>query len=117
MEYTFYTKILDTTGDLFFLIKTEINILQNFGDDNWNPKKVQSIINGIEQSKTKPKGEEYIWANEDVTVNANEDGILLIDMMAQRAGIYDPDIITLYLEHNEFINFLQDFKKFIEENS
>ncbi len=117
MEYTFYTKTLDTTEGLFFLIKTKTNVLQNFGDSDWTPQKAQEIIDGIEQSKTKTKGEEYIWANEDLTVHANKNGILLVDMMAQRAGIYDPDSITLRLEHNEFIAFLQDFKKFIEENN
>ena len=114
MKYKF-----KNNGDWSYVIIEEANysIIERFTNFGWTPEKVQEIINGIEQSKTKPKGEEYIWANEDVTVNANENGILLIDMMAQRAGINDPDIITLQLEHNEFINFLQDFKKFIEENS
>ena len=119
MNYIFYTKTIDTTNTTYYLvdIKDDNTILTNLDFTIKNFSELKTLINGIEQSKTKPKGEEYIWANEDVTVNANENGILLIDMLAQRAGIYDPDIITLRLEHNEFITFLQDFKKFIKENS
>ncbi|MBB4806955.1 hypothetical protein HNP38_002251 [Chryseobacterium defluvii] len=117
MKYTFNTN--ENLGDIVYIIKTKdpYLILQRFSDAYWTPKKIQKIIEGLEQSKTKPKGEEFLWGNEDVNLYANENGVLLIDVMAQRAKQYDPDVITLRLTHEEIINFLRDFKKFVEENS
>ncbi len=37
--------------------------------------------------------------------------------MAQRAGETDQDKLGLQLTHQEFIQFLQDFKNFVEQNS
>lgn len=117
MKYKFIKK--KVSNSVYFLIETNNNnnILENFGDSGWTSEKIQKIIKGIEDSKTKPKGEEYLWGNEDVNLYANQNGVLLIDVMAQRVGHHNPDDITLRLTHNEIIQFLQDFKKFVEENS
>ena len=117
MMYKFKTK--KNLGDIFFLIEFEETdyILTRFSDFFWTPQKAQEIINGVEESKTKEKGEEYYWGNEDMDLYANKNGILLIDEMAQRVGEYDPDKITLRLTHDEFLTFMEDFKAFIEENS
>lgn len=118
MKYNFIKKIVETTNSVYFLIETDDNNqLENFGDSGWTSSKIQKIIDGLEDSKTKPKGEEYLWGNEDVNLYANENGVLLIDVLAQRAGQHNPDDITLRLTHGEIIQFLQDFKKFVEENN
>ncbi|WP_452221619.1 hypothetical protein [Lacinutrix salivirga] len=117
MNYKFYTNILDTTNELFYLIKTEIGVIQNFGNSNWTSGKALKIIEGIEQSKEREKKDEYIWANEDITLYANKNGVLLVDMLAKRGGETALEIITLQLTHDQFIKFLKDFKTFIEENS
>lgn len=98
-------------------VEGDNDTLTNFSNSGWTSEKVQKIINGIEDSKTKPKGEEYAWGNEDVNLYSNENGVLLIDVLAQRGKQYDPDIITLRLTHEEILTFLNDFKKFVEENS
>jgi len=118
MKYTFYKEIINEIVTLGIMPKEKkYKILFRFGDSGWTPTKVQEIINGIEASKEKPKGEEYIWANEDVTVYSNKNGVLLIDMISQRFGIHDPDKITLTLIHEELLTFLEDFKTFVAENS
>ncbi|MBB4806954.1 hypothetical protein HNP38_002250 [Chryseobacterium defluvii] len=120
MKYTFEAQILDIDEHPYYSINVEEKLfytIGRFSDSGWTPTKIQKIIDGLEQSKTKPKGEEFLWGNEDVNLYANENGVLLIDVMAQRAKQYDPDVITLRLTHEEIINFLQDFKKFVEENS
>ncbi|MEZ4915671.1 MAG: hypothetical protein R2836_01655 [Chitinophagales bacterium] len=113
MNYIFKNK-----EDWFYVTLQEENYktLERFTYYGWTPTKVQEIIDGLEKAKTRPYGKEYVWANEDVTLRANENGVLLIDQMAQRGGMHDPDIITLRLTHNELITFLNDFKKFMEEN-
>ncbi|NBL65729.1 hypothetical protein GV828_11010 [Flavobacterium sp. NST-5] len=115
MKYVF--KKYDWDDTIIFGVESEHTALNNIGSWGWTPQKIRKIIDGLEQSKTKPKGEEYLWGNEDVNLYANENGVLLIDVMAQRAGQHNPDEITLRLAHKEIIQFLQDFKKFVEKNS
>jgi hypothetical protein len=115
MKYKFKKHNWD--GDIVIGVESENKILNNIGSWGWTPQKVQEIILGVESSKNKPLKEEYIWANEDVTLYANKNGVLLVDMIAQRFGKDNPEEITLLLQHEEFINFLKDFKKFVSENS
>ena len=121
MKYEFYIHTNKTYGWQYYRVNFEDKkfdiISQILSLDDWSETKIQEIIDGLEHSKTLPKGEEYTWANEDVIFYANENGILLVDQMAQRAGELDPDNITLRLTHDELITFFQYFKKFVEENS
>ncbi|MCB0516259.1 MAG: hypothetical protein R2798_11890 [Chitinophagales bacterium] len=117
MQYNFkiHKSIVNTIWYYVEVEEKEYYTLNNFTSHGWTTSKIQEIINGIEQSETKPKGEEYVWGNEDLNLYANENGVLLVDMAVQRAKQHDP--ITLRLTHEEIISFLQDFKKFVEENS
>ena len=121
MEYKFYIHTNKTFNWNYIRVSFKDNkyrILENilFSDD-WTPQKIQSIITGIEESKTKEKGEEYKWANEDVRLYANKNGVFLIDDLAARGGEKNPDNLYLRLTHEEILTFLNDFKKFVEENS
>ena len=117
MEYNFYKEIIDEVITFGVMPKSaEIKILFRFGNNGWTPPKVQAIINGIESSKTKPKGQEYIWANEDVRLYSNENAVVLIDDLAARGGEEEPDNLYLKLTHLEMLTFLQDFKQFVEDN-
>jgi len=82
MKYNF--KKHDWDGTMVFGIESEQSTINNIGSWDWTSEKVQKIINGIEDSKTKPKGEEYTWGNEDVNLYSNKNGVLLIDVLAQR---------------------------------
>jgi hypothetical protein len=115
MKYKFKKHNWD--GDTVIGIDSENKILNNLGSWDWTSQKAQEIIDGIENSKNKPLKQEYIWANEDVTLYSNINGVLLVDMIAQRFGIDNPEELTLRIQHEEMINFLKDFKKFISENS
>lgn len=96
-------------------VEGENDVLTNFSNSGWLSQKVQSIMDKVESNrKLEDTQDPYVWGNEDVTVFANEIGVLLIDKLALRAG---QDVVPLELTHDEFITFLKDFKKFIEENS
>lgn len=73
MQYSFF--IEKVSGAKYSCIKTE-NIkfasLGRFTDDVWTSGKVQTIINGVKLGKTKPYGEEYNWASEDLEIYINE---------------------------------------------
>lgn len=109
-------KKYDWDGTVMYGVISEKKILNNFGSWGWTPQKVQTIIDGVKLGKIKPYGEEYNWASEDLEIYVNQKGVLLIDMLAQRAGKQDPKSSTLELKHEEFLQFLQDFKKFVENN-
>lgn len=111
MNYSFKNK-----DDWFFITLKEDNysILERFTYYGWNSSKAQSIIDGVEANRALIKtADPYVWGNEDVTVFANEIGVLLVDKMAMRTR---QEVEPLELTHDEFINFMKDFKKFIEYN-
>ncbi|WP_054852332.1 hypothetical protein [Olleya sp. ITB9] len=116
MNYKFYKKTIDTTGTVYFLVESQ-EIISNFDFTLKSFNQINEIIDGVERGKTKPKENAYQWANEDIYVISNENGLFLIDLMAQRAGETDQDKLGLQLTHQEFIQFLQDFKNFVEQNS
>ncbi|MGV7105997.1 hypothetical protein [Flavobacterium sp. U410] len=92
------------------------NVINNFTDANWTPQKVQKIIDGVENSRYQDSDNSFDWQNEDVFLRSNKYGVFFIDLMKQRAG-QKSEKQDLDLEHDEFIEFLQEFKKFVEENS
>lgn len=114
MEYTFNNR-----DDWYYVNLEEENykIIERFTYYGWTPSKVQEIIDGVEKSKTLSKEEPFEWANEDVELNANENGVWLYDWLADRGGEKDTDKLNLFLTHEETLTFLKDFKKFVEENS
>ena len=89
--------------------------LTSFSNGGWTSDKIQLIIDGVENTKT--NGLRYEWANEDIHLVAIEDGVYFYDLLARRADKNHPKGQDLDLSHNVFIGFLNDFKKFIEENS
>ena len=115
MKYSF--KIRDWDKIKIYSIKSDDPTISNMGSWGWTPTKAQEIIDGVNESTTKPKGEEYVWANEDVTLYSNQNGVFLLDTMAIRAKETDQSKLWLRLTHSEFITFMTDFKKFIEDNS
>lgn len=118
MQYNF--KIVRVSKSKYFDVNIKEEafwILNNFTDSAWSAQKAQEIIDGINDSTNKPKGEEYVWANEDVSLYSNQNGVFLFDTMAVRAKETDQAKLWLRLTHSEFITFMTDFKKFIEDNS
>ena len=115
-NYKFYKKTIETTGTTYFLVETGgQSILAYFDFTIKDYDAVQSIIEKVEDNRFLNKTEDpYVWGNEDVTVFANEIGVLLVDKLAMRSG---QEVEPLELTHEEFITFMKDFKKFIEENS
>jgi hypothetical protein len=90
-------------------------ILERLDDSDWTPQKVQKIIDGIQRSKD--TGIRYEWASEDIHLVALEDGVYFFDLIARRANKEHPTGQDLDLEHDEFIDFMKDFKEFIEDNT
>ncbi|AWM13590.1 hypothetical protein DI487_06755 [Flavobacterium sediminis] len=115
MKYKFYKEVIEDLVTLGIMPEEKkYQIIFRFGDSGWTPQKAQEIIDGVEKNKTLAADKDpYVWGNEDITVFANKNGVLLIDKMAMRAK---QDVEPLELSHQEFYAFMQDFKKFIEEN-
>lgn len=118
MQYKFSVETVASSKYYFIKLEDEkLYPLARLTDDSWTPQKAQELIDGVENSRENPKGQEYVWASEDLTIYSNINGVLLLDMISQRAGIEDPEKVSLQLSCNEFIVFMKDFKKFIEENN
>lgn len=119
MNYKFKTQKLDIDLSTYYFIELdeEKNYpLGRLSDNSWTPKKAQNLIEEVLLSKTKTKEEEYIWANEELTLYSNELGVFLIDEISIRHRETNPNRLGLELTHEKFISFMEDFKKFIEEN-
>ena len=116
MNYTFYKKEVDTTKRVYFLVKakTDFSVLENIEFTIQNKHLIKIIINGIKS--TLDNVNKYEWANEVIHIAAFKEGVFLFDILARIGGMIGngPD---LQLTHLEFIKFMEDFKKFIEENS
>jgi hypothetical protein len=115
MKYNFFIeKISSTTYYCINVDDIETSVLSRFTDSDWSSIKVQEIIKGIQDVKA--TGERYEWANEDIHLAALKEGVFFFDLLARRAG-EKRDGQDLELTHDEFIAFMEDFKRFIEENS
>lgn len=116
MKYKFYKETLEITGTIILGVMPEkgYETLFRFGDHGWNSHLVQEIIDGVETSRTSE--ERYEWSNEDVHLVSNQHGVFFFDLIARRFG-QGAENQDLQMSHDEFIEFLQDFKKFVEENS
>ncbi|WGH74771.1 hypothetical protein P8625_11850 [Tenacibaculum tangerinum] len=120
MNYKFKTQKLDIEKSIYYFIELDNEKYYSLGrlsESNWTPEKAQELLDEIELSREKEKEDEYIWANEDVTLYSNKHGVFLIDEIAIRYGERDSEKIGLELSHDDFILFMKDFKSFIEENT
>lgn len=98
------------------IITPEHYVLNNFRDTGWTTLIVQSIIDSVDKSKNNDPENSFVWGNEDIYMRSNKYGVFFIDLMARRAG-RKLDRQDLVLDHHEFIDFMKDFKKFVEQNS
>jgi hypothetical protein len=89
--------------------------LENLTSHDWTSAIAQQIIDSIQKSKD--TGEKYEWANDDIFVMADGDGVFFWDKQARRADKNLPTKQDLQLTHQAFIDIMNDFKAFIEENS
>ncbi|SMC46809.1 hypothetical protein [Moheibacter sediminis] len=118
MKYTFFIqKISKSTIYSVRIEDAEFYVLGNLTDISWIPAKAQEIIDGVKS--TIDTDVEYQWANEDVfLVSHPTEGVIFWDLMKTRgqgSGVRTTQ--DLVLPHEEFITFMEDFKKFIEENN
>ncbi|SMC46864.1 hypothetical protein [Moheibacter sediminis] len=114
MKYSFNKYDWDGTTVLGIEIE---NTIRNMGGWDWTATKAQEIIDGVKS--TIDTDVEYQWANEDVfLVSHPTEGVIFWDLMKTRgqgSGVRTTQ--DLVLPYEEFIAFMEDFKKFIEENS
>ena len=113
MKYKF--EKIDWDNTTIYSVKSENEILDHFGSWNWTPEKIQEIIDGVEKSRNAKPENEYIWSNEDVYFKSLKYGVFFVDLLAKRAGEKFKKQ-ALDLQHDEFLTFLKDFKKFVEQN-
>ncbi|MFD0962960.1 hypothetical protein [Pseudofulvibacter geojedonensis] len=110
INYNFKLKIVETTGDKYLLVESEKKSIRQLSDFDWTIDKLQTLSNNI--LITKNSSEEYKWQNEGgLYIYSNDFGVQFFDLNSQEN---EADLI---LEHDIFIQFLDDFKEFIELNS
>lgn len=78
---------------------------------NWTPQIIQQLIDGILSTKNTNKEYKYQTEGDDLYIYSNGNGVQFFDLNTQKK---DADLI---LPHDNFIDFLKDFKEFIEANS
>ncbi|ARN77805.1 hypothetical protein BST97_07215 [Nonlabens spongiae] len=94
----------------------EYSVLQGFSDTGWNVQKIQNIIHKIQESKNDKWQDRFTWGNEDVILYSFEEGVAFYDLLKARAQNMEGKEQDLILSHDEFIEFLEDFKQFVAEN-
>lgn len=117
MKYKFYLQKISNSIMYSIDIVTEdlsLGVLTNFTDAGWTPAEVQEIIDGV--LSTKSGKDEYRWANEDIFLVSRPDAVYFFDFLSRRASKEKRKGQDLTLSHDEFISFLKDFKKFVQEN-
>ncbi len=118
MEYKF--EIKQNLGDVYYevIAPFDSKVLESFSAFYINPTDIQKILEGIENSRDKEWNERYVWSSEDVLVYSFKEGVALYDELARRADpqAYEGKAQDLDLTHDEFIQFLEDFKEFVADN-
>ncbi len=111
-------KIKENLGDTLFFVETndENKVVSRFTDFFWTPYKIQEIIDGVEKSRLSEDEDSFEWSSEDVYLRSNKYGLFFVDLISKRAdrgsGKHD-----YYLSHSDFLQFLEDFKSFVKDNS
>jgi hypothetical protein len=118
MEYKFKIHNTETQSKWFYveMKESEFYVMNHFSDARWTSEKLQLILTGIENSKETDPEDSFNWSSEDLFLKSNKYGVFFFDLMAERAG-KGSSKQDLVLKHDDFIPFMEDFKKFIEENS
>ncbi len=117
MKYDFYIEDIDGLLTYGVMPKNdEFRVLFRIGDTGWNISKIDEIIKGVTLSKTHKWDERYTWGNEDVILYSFDEGVAFYDLMKARAQNMEGKEQDLILSHDEFIEFLEDFKQFVSEN-
>lgn len=109
MKYDF--EIYDWAGIKMYGIKSENDVLSHLDAPNWTPEKVQSLIDGIKPTKDSDEEYKYQTEGDSLLIYSNGFGVQFFDLQHQNK---EADLV---LPHDTFIKFLEDFKKFVAENS
>jgi len=113
MKYNFYVKKIDTTQSIYFMVNTEPeqSSLEYLFFSIYNKNQIQTIIDGVLSTKDTDKEYKYQTEGDDLYIYSNDYGVQFFDLNTQQK---DADLI---LPHDTFIDFLKDFKEFVEANS
>ncbi|WP_158961590.1 hypothetical protein [Myroides fluvii] len=111
MNYKFYLrKVFDYT---FYCVEgiDEWELLALLGFETWTPQLIQTLINGVLATKDSDKEYKYQTEGDQLYIYSNSYAVQFFNL---RGGKKEAE---LKLTHDEFISFLEDFKKFVEANS
>ncbi|WP_353159520.1 hypothetical protein [Myroides odoratus] len=113
MKYNFYVKKIDTTQSIYFMVNTEPeqSSLEYLFFSIYNKNQIQTIIDGVLSTKDSGKEYKYQTEGDDLYIYSNSYAVQFFNL---RGGKNEAE---LKLVHDEFISFLEDFKKFVEANS
>jgi len=109
MKYKF--EKYDWDGLMMYGVTSEEIILEDLTGYYWTPQIIQQLIDGILSTKDTDKEYKYQTEGDDLYIYSNDYGVQFFDLNTQQK---DADLI---LPHDTFIDFLKDFKEFVEANS
>lgn len=113
MNYKFYTKKIDTTGSIYYMVNVEKNfsVLEHLNFSKFNKNDIETIIDGVKPTKDSDEEYKYQTEGDSLLIYSNGFGVQFFDLQHQNK---EADLV---LPHDTFIKFLEDFKKFVAENS
>lgn len=112
MKYSFKIQIVSDL--VFYTVKvenSELYCLTRLTDAFWTKQKIQEIIDGVATTKNTAKDYKFQTEGDDLYIYSNSFGVQFFNLESKNK---EADLV---LEHDIFISFLKDFKKFVEENS
>lgn len=113
MKYKFTTSPYGQKNIKMFgveILDNSIEALREISGTGWNPNEVQMII---DKSKALGSGKRFVYQVEgsDLIISIYSDEVYFHDAHSNQK---EADFIWTF---DEFIAFMEDFKKFIEENN
>ncbi len=118
MIYNFSKKYSESARLYFYYVNsTTDSVLEKFYSHDWTISLIQEIIDGVNAGRNKPRAKPYEWSNDNIDMISNQYGVFMIDRLAMRAGAVKPEELEYKFTHDEMNKFLEDFKKFVAENS
>lgn len=112
MKYSFFIqKISKSIIYSIDIESSEHNVLENLTNVYWTPAKVQELIDGIKPTADSDEEYKYQTEGDSLLIYSNGFGVQFFDLQHQGK---EADLI---LPHDTFIQFLEDFKKFVEQNN
>ncbi|WP_430612945.1 hypothetical protein [Flavobacterium sp. JP2137] len=110
-NFSIHKSLTDSVWFYVNIEDSEYGVLGNLSNVYWTPKIIQQLIDGILSTKDTNNEYKYQTEGDDLYIYSNGYGVQFFDLNTQQK---DADLI---LPHDTFIDFLKNFKEFVEAKS